>query len=349
MTRILHTADWHLGAPNAHPVFLSKTVPTIIKAAKKYSCDYILIVGDVFDKPKPDQRIKDLLSKQLLNANNEVTFIFTVGNHDYTNKLLEYHSLKNISILKDASGNRLKVHVLEPGETIKFEDVSFKALKDLQDGDVPNAKTPMILAWHGTPPGIKFIGGKINVEENAAIQSVIKKYKPAYFALGDLHRPIKLAEKCYYSGPPVQKTYADKDGIIIYDTETEEVEKYRLPLPKKETINVASDSSIISDQSLIELAKNNAKEGNLVKIKCSVPVATWTALDQAHIKEELKKHFLDVILENDPIIISRSRKSIEQVSKAKTMEDELEIILEEEDLKLNRDKLRSLCKKYLSE
>ena len=306
-------------------------------------------MGDVFDKPRPDQRIKDLLSKQLLDAGNKVTFIFTVGNHDYTNKLMEYHSLRNISILRDASDNKLEVHVLEPGELVEFEDVTFKALKDLQDEDVPDTKNDLILAWHGTPFGIRFLGGKIVIEENQAIETIIKNYKPAYFALGDLHRPIKLSKKCYYSGPPVQKTYADKDGIIIYDTDTEEVKKYRLPLPKKETILVSSDSDIISDQGLINLVKTNIKEGNLVKVKCSVSNSTWTALNQAYIKEELKSHCLDVILENDPIVITRNRKSMEQVSKATSMEDELEIILEDEELKLDKARLKEICKKYFIE
>lgn len=347
MPRVLHTADWHLGAPKAHPVFLSKLVPSIVHFAKKYECEYVLVVGDVFDKPRPDQKIKDTLSKQLLSANNEITFIFTIGNHDYTNKLLEYHSLKSLSILKDASRNNLKIHVLEPGEIIEFDNVIFKSLKNLEDISSPNSKKDLIIAWHGTPPGIRFSNGKILNDGCSEINKLIKKYNAKYFALGDLHRPIKLSESCYYSGPPVQKTYADLDGIIIVDTEKSTVEKHRLSLPKKVTLNIESESDVISEQEVINLIKTKVSPKNLVKVRCSVSTSTWSSFNQKFVREELREHCLELVLENDPVFIPRTRKFMEKVSKAKTIIDELEIVLEDEDLRLDRDRLKKLCTKYL--
>ena len=52
-------------------------------------------------------------------------------------------------------------------------------------------------------------------------------------------------------------------------------------------------------------------------------------------------------MENDPIPDAHIRKSIEKVSKAKSLQQEIDIVLDEENYGLDKDKLRKTCRKYL--
>lgn len=347
MIRLLHTADWHLGAPRAHPVLVSKTIPAILKAANKFSCSNILVVGDVFDKPKPDQQVKDLLVRQILDYRNEIGIIFSVGNHDYTTKAKNYHSLKNLFHLREASGNKLAVHVIEPGGTLESDEFIIKALVSLDERSKIKTKKPVVLVWHGTPPGLKIAGNNITIEDNRQIAEAIDYYEAEYFALGDIHRPMKLHDRCWYSGPPVQKMYTDKDSVLIVTLDNFSVEKYRLPLPKKISIEVESDSDIVTEDQIIKFVHGAVERGNLIKIKMELPSASWVMLDRERIREELQADYLEVVLENSPITVKTKRAATAQIASAKTVEEEMHAVIKAENFNVNKTKLLETCRRYI--
>jgi len=354
MVRILHTADLHRGAPSAHPVYNTRALPELVNLAVRKHCDYIVVVGDIFDKPKPDQTVKDFLVRQLLDTKRQIEFIFIPGNHDYTTKTLEYHSLNYLHYLREASNYKVNIHIVEPGAYIAFDKLSVFAMESW--GDVALAEQehdgskPLVIAWHGTVPGLQFSNIKhVPKETYKSIKQILEKTNAQYIALGDIHRTMKLHPRCWYPGPPVQKAYSDKDGVLLVamNMVNTKVKKYKLPLPKKITLEVVFEEGVDSEETIIEFVKDTIPANNLLKLKFELPLKLWGSLNQNYIKESLQDHCLEVKLENDPIPDIRTRASIEKVSKAKSLQQEVDIVLSEEDFGLDVKKLRKTCRKYL--
>jgi len=354
MVRILHTADLHRGAPSAHPIYNTRALPELVNLAIRKRCDYILIVGDIFDKPKPDQTVKDFLVRQLLDTDKRLEFIFIPGNHDYTTKALEYHSLNYLHYLREASNYKVNIQIVEPGSYRAFNKMSIFAMEEW--GDVALAakendgSKPLVIAWHGTVPGLQFSNIRhVPKETYQSIKKILSKSNAQYIALGDIHQPMKLHPRCWYSGPPVQKAYSDKDGVLLVgmNLKKTKVKKYRLPLPKKITLEVDFQEGVDSEETIIEFIKENVPANNFLKLKFELQLKVWGSLNQKYVREALQDHCLEVRLENDPIPDVRTRKSIEKVSKAKSLQQEVDIVLSEEDFGLDKKKLRKTCRKYL--
>jgi DNA repair exonuclease SbcCD nuclease subunit len=353
MVRILHTADLHRGAPSAHPIYNTRTIPELVNLAIRKNCDYILVVGDIFDKPKPDQTVKDFLVRQLLDTKKQIDFIFVPGNHDYTTKALEYHSLNYLHYLREASNYKVNIQIVEPGTLMMFKKLSVFAMEEWGDIELAtesNRDKPLVIAWHGTVPGIQFTDvTHVPKETVKSIKKILSKANAQYIALGDIHQPIKLHPRCWYPGPPVQKAYSDKDGVLLVamNLEKTKVKKYRLPLPKKLTLNVEFEEGVDSEETMIEFIRDNIPANNFLKLKFELPLKVWGSLNQRYVKDALQDHCLEIKLENDPIPDVRTRKSIEKVAKAKSLQQEIDIVLEEEDFGLDKKKLRKTCRKYL--
>lgn len=352
--RFLHTADLHRGAPSAHPIYTSRTIPELVNLAVRKRCKYILVAGDIFDKPKPDQKVKDHLVRQVLDARDSVTFIFAPGNHDYTTKSMDYHSLQYLHYLREASNYRINIQVVEPGTYMTFPGLSVYTMQDW--GDIALAarendgSKPLVLVWHGIVPGLQFSDiTKVPTESTKEIGEMLRKANAQYLALGDIHRPIKLHKRCWYPGPPVQKSYADKD-CVLYVTVTLSsiiVKKHRLPLPKKITIPLEFVEGRDTEEGIIEFVKENVPSGNFLKLKFELPLSSWSALNKKRIQEGLRKHLRELKLDNDPISEQRPRKIAARVAKAKSIKQELNIVIEEEEFGLDKKKLKKVCNRYV--
>lgn len=354
MVRILHTADLHRGAPSAHPIYNTRALPELVNLAVRKQCDYILIVGDIFDKPKPDQVVKDYLVRQLLDTKKQIDFIFLPGNHDYTTKALEYHSLNYLYYLREASNYKVNIQIVEPGQYSTFKKLSVFGMQEWGNIDLAirenDGTKPLVIAWHGIVPGLQF-SKNINIPKETikSVKKILLKANAQYIALGDIHRPIKLHDRCWYSGPPVQKAYSDIDGVLLVTLNHRKitVKKYQLPLPKKITLEVTFEEGVDSEETIIEFIKKKVPEGNFLKLKFELPLKLWGSINQKYIKETLQDYCLEIKLENDPIPDTPTRKSIEKMSKAKSLRQELDIILDEENFGLDKDILRKICRKYL--
>ena len=321
------------------------------------------MVGDIFDKPNPDQKVKDQLLRQLtksLSINSDLHFIFIAGNHDYTTKAKEYHSLQYLHILRDLINSvvpdRCTIHVVEPGEYKnfykEFDLYVMPAWNNFDFTTIRKTRTnvPLVLAWHGLVPGLDF--ADITTTPKSVIKSIhtlLQKTGASYIALGDIHRCMRLTEKCWYPGPPIQKTYADEPGVLIVniDHENTSVSKYQLKLPRKVTLTVSFEEGKDSEDLVIEKIKEEIPAGNLVKLQFKLPLSLWSSLDKKYMEKELKDHCFELKLENDPIPEYRTRKAVEKVSKAKNLLEELSIILEEGDFGLDIEKLKETCLNYL--
>lgn len=349
MVRFLHTADWHLGAPGQHPLLAERMLPSLISLAKAEKVDFVLCVGDIFDQPNPTQRVKDALLAQL-TANQDMLFVFTVGNHDYTTKVHDYHSLITYQLLKN---NLKNVTVCGEGTTL-LEGFNVIVLPDDLERIIPRHSTLLkgpanVLAWHGTLPG--FSCGKVDGEASKElILGLLKRFKGHYLALGDIHKHIQLDERCWYPGPPVQKTFSDTSGVVLVEIQGDSIKttSMDLGLPKKITMQVDFSEGKDSEASVIAGVKEELPTGSLVKLKFSLPVKVWAAIDKARIKVELEKgHLLELRLENDPVDEQRNRVGMKEISEAKTVEDEIKTIIAVDSYGLDSAKLMKTCLKYI--
>jgi DNA repair exonuclease SbcCD nuclease subunit len=354
MVRILHTADLHRGAPSAHPIYSNRVIPELVNLASIKKCAYIIVVGDIFDKAKPDQIIKDQLVRQLLDIPRHINLIFVPGNHDYTTKSLEYHSLHYLSYIREASNYKINIHIVEPGEYRAFKEMDLFAMPDWSSIDLAvkerNRTKPLILAWHGLVPNMQFTNlTHVPKQVVQSIKKILTETNSQYIALGDIHQPIRLHKRCWYPGPPMQKTYADIDNVLCVTLGMHhiKVKQCTLPLPKKLTLAVTFDEGKDSEESIIDFVRNNTPEKNFVKLKFELPLKVWGTLNRTYIKTALQDHCLEIKLENDPIPETHVRKSIDKISRADSLQQEFEIIMNEEHFGLDKDNLRKISRRYL--
>lgn len=90
--RILHTADWHIGA---HTDDLDRSeeiklaLSEIVKIAKEKKVDMVLIAGDIYDTLVPSAESENLLYNTLsqLSNNGDTAVVAIAGNHDEPKRL----------------------------------------------------------------------------------------------------------------------------------------------------------------------------------------------------------------------------------------------------------------------
>lgn len=341
MLRFFHTADIHLGASNQPVQYREEALPKLIVDARSLGVKIILIVGDVFDRDQPNQRIKDYLLSQVINA-PDIQFVITIGNHDYTTKAKDYHSLKTYAILEEKVSN---VRVCETG-IYDLGDFILAALPDawgvLPDGIASiKGEKPLICAWHGS---------LLNMDWRSEINTLLGKTGADYLALGDIHRPIQLLSRCWYPGALTQKTYACEDGYVFVEIDGKKIKTTlrHLNLPKRINLCVVFYSKKDTAESVIDTVRNGVPKGNLVRLRFQLPLAVWAALNKRKIHEELSKDYLEVKLHNDPILEEVTREGAKKLEGSKDINEEIKIVVDNEETALDKQRLLVLLKKYLT-
>lgn len=358
MARILHTADWQLGAPGVPPSYFDTALSKLRTFLIKNEIDAVLCVGDIFDQPHPNQKVKDLLLKTILSYNCQ--WVFTVGNHDYTDKAHQYHSLVYLQLLKDHLTN---VFVLEPGEELTLWDdtdeaVSIKAVEKWESfSSCLRGVHPTIGCFHGIVPGlnIRDLEGK-QQDACRSAATALDRSQVDYLALGDIHKHLRLNERCWYPGPLLDKTYTDTHGIVVVDisNDTCYVSGKRMDIPSKLNYRIDFDPTLHTEKSLVRSVKSGVEKGNFVKLNFNLPISTYNSIDQQAIRDMLADHYLEVRFNNVPVLEDRTRKEAGQLKKAKTIEDEIEIVVDTHlrnnpNRSLKKDKLIELCQKFVKE
>lgn len=349
MLKFLHTADWHLGAPK-QPDCYQDCLGKLIALADEKDVDFVLCVGDIFDQPKVDRRVSDYLLQKLAD-NVGTQFIFTVGNHDYLDKSHSYHNLKYLWIVQQHFPN---VVVLEPGELQEFENYNIGVLPDdLKLGaerikfDIAGYDTaiPLILASHADLPTDDIKTCKKIANE------YLKKYNATYLALGHIHKHLQISENCWYPGSLYPKTFSCQDGISFVEIDDKgncESKMVFLDIPSRTNVDLEFEEGKDSEASVVECVKENYPKRGIVKLRFKLPTKVWASLDKKRIEKDLiDAGFIQVKLENDPVVDKRERKDAEKLAVATTVEDELKIILEGEDFGMDKEKVFNVCKKYL--
>jgi len=101
--RILHTADWHIGAKSDDLSRLSEqrdALKQLVEHSKNYNVDMVLIAGDIYDNLVPTAEDEELFYKTVvdLSRNGECAVVAIAGNHD------DHRRLGNANIFADKFG-----------------------------------------------------------------------------------------------------------------------------------------------------------------------------------------------------------------------------------------------------
>lgn len=281
--RILHTADWHLGARlversrmDEHEKFTDWLIDTL-RAEK---IDALLISGDVFDAANPPQDAVGLyfdFLKRLADLNT-VRAVITGGNHDSASHLNAPRELLkrfDIHVFGEAGDN-----VVDLGEAVVLA-TPFLRERDLRQaragettGDVHAQvrgaiqahyggrmeacrtlaqKRPIIAMGHLTVLGATTSDSErdIHIGNLGAVGADIFTGFD-YVALGHLHRPQRVAghEHIRYSGSPVPLSFSeagDAKSVVVLDTQDMKIEAVALPVSRVLTRVKASRATLAED------------------------------------------------------------------------------------------------------
>jgi exonuclease SbcD len=255
--RILHTADWHLGARlierdrlTEHAAF----VDWLIETLRTEKIDALLLCGDVFDAANPPQDAVALyfdFLKRLADLKT-VKAIITGGNHDSASHLNAPRDLLrrfDVHVFGHAGADNLvdlggcvvaavpflrerDLRQATAGETIATVHEQVRAaIRDHYAAQLTAARTlaqgrPIIAMGHLTVLGATTSDSErdIHIGNLGSVGAdVFQGFD--YTALGHLHRPQRVAgiETIRYSGSPIPLSFseaADAKSVVILDTET---------------------------------------------------------------------------------------------------------------------------------
>lgn len=281
--RILHTADWHLGARLVerdrlpeHAAFIDWLIDTL----RREKIDALLLSGDVFDAANPPQDAVALyfdFLKRLADLKT-VKAVITGGNHDSASHLNAPRELLR----------RFDVHVFgHAGENIvDLGDAVVAAVPFLRERDLRQAaagetmgevhqqvtgairahytaqleaarvlakKRPVIAMGHLTVLGATTSDSErdIHIGNLGAVGADIFTGFD-YTALGHLHRPQRVAgnETVRYSGSPIPLSFSeasDVKSVVIVDTQGMKIELPAVPVMRVLTRVTVNRATLASD------------------------------------------------------------------------------------------------------
>jgi exonuclease SbcD len=245
--RFVHLADIHIGSTyRGKELFNWKRFEKVIKKIIELSPDFVLISGDLFDKPiinpedffKTYQYFKKLVKKEIP--------IFTIeGNHDYNNIHLTYYDiLSKLGVINNLSSGD-KIAFLKDkyeSEFVNFKEIDLKGNKRYFAFAEINGKKILGMAYLRTKESINYFLPKYYKEGDILMlhQSVSKisgipedycelkitdltQLNFKYFALGHIHTTnfgnhLFNNKIIIYSGS-IDMTSKKEFHKIIYDRE----------------------------------------------------------------------------------------------------------------------------------
>lgn len=249
--RILHTADWHLGAELKHvrrlPDQLAR-IEEVLTICETRKIDLLVVAGDFIDVTRAEpmtlilHRVGELLRLQLERG---MTVVILAGNHDREwifpflqaaralfvedqASRLHFASRPELKVIESAAGEKARLMLLPyPRQTpYGLEAITFKDAADRHsqmaaavkqrisafEAEIKkSAKMPTIVVGHLLIAGQKENGHELTEEADVPIPRV---YLPnyAYVALGHVHLPTLIGSAtCRYSGSIERMDFGERD------------------------------------------------------------------------------------------------------------------------------------------
>lgn len=331
--KLLHTADWHLGArlvERDRQVEHESFIDWLIGVLRSEKIDALLLSGDVFDAANPPLEAVRLyydFIKRLADLKT-VRAIITGGNHDSASHLNAPRDLLrrfDVHVFGQAGDN-----VIDLGDAV-VAAVPFLRERDLRQssagetmGDVQSQVRAAIRAHYtaqleasraiakGRPVfamgHLAVLGATtcdserdIHVGNLGAVGAdVFAGFD--YTALGHLHRPQKVAglDTVRYSGSPIPLSFseaADAKSIVVLDTQGMKIETLPVPLTRTLVRPVVHRATLAA-----ELANVPTGAWAEVTVKLDAPEADLDRLvrDLAGTRFEVLKVLADLPISNQP-------------------------------------------------
>ncbi len=225
--KILHTADWHLGAPlQGHGESLRKALAEvpgrILEICRQENCDLVLIAGDVFDggyTPALYQNVFDILKAM------EVPVFITPGNHDYCSQESPWRKEfwpENVHIFKTPRIESVAIPALNARVYgAGFASMDCQGL--LEDFAADCDEQYAIGIFHADPAVANSNYNPITVQQ-------VKTSNLDYLALGHIHKADKFTAGktlCAWPGCPMGKGYDEPGEKGVYIVELSDTASLR--------------------------------------------------------------------------------------------------------------------------
>ena len=290
--KILHTADWHLGASlnnvKRYHEF-SAMLDFLLDLIRKEQIPCVIVAGDIFDVPVPPNRAIELYYRFLTGcaAAGVRDCIIVAGNHDSPSfieapkdllKRLNVHVFGSFNKADPAShlivlnGEAVVIalpflHERDVRSSLSGETYN-EQRNALQQGTIETYRTLTALAKEKYP-GLPLIatGHFWAVEKEGEAEPVgnthpipLNEFPPeiGYLALGHIHGGYPVIPTCYYSGSPLPMKFdeAEKEKCVLI-VETDDLSKPPeiLPLPIFQPMKTLCGNMEEIAQQIAELAK----------------------------------------------------------------------------------------------
>lgn len=260
--RLIHTSDWHLGRKlkgvDRTPE-IALALEEILKYAKNFDVDAVLVAGDIFDVPNPSTEAEKVAYEFFYQLNQlSIPSVAIAGNHDSATRIDSLAQLLSLAgvralgrpriadeggvITMDTASGKLCVGAMpfaSERRMLAAEDVwnldaseqraDYKTtvtyvLQNLATGFRTDAANVMMA--HMTIDGAKFTGSEAAFH-SGNMYSLSGQAIPSecqYVALGHIHRPQQIANAAptYYSGSLIQVDFGEvgeEKGFNVIDVE----------------------------------------------------------------------------------------------------------------------------------
>ncbi|MFM7888378.1 MAG: exonuclease SbcCD subunit D [Pseudanabaena sp.] len=261
--RLIHTSDWHLGRKlkgvDRTPE-IALALDEILKYAKEYDVDAVLVSGDIFDVPNPTTEAERIAYDFFYKLNQlSIPSVAIAGNHDSANRIDSLAHLLSLAGVRalgrpriaaeggvvnlETTSGKLCIGAMPFASERKLlaaEDVWSKdaleqrndykslvtyVLQDLASDFKTNAVNVMMA--HMTVDGAKFTGSEAAFY-SGDVYSLSGQSIPSecqYVGLGHIHRPQQIpnAAPTYYAGSLIQVDFGEVDeekGFNLIEVET---------------------------------------------------------------------------------------------------------------------------------
>ena len=311
--KVLHTSDLHIGRSLLEESLLPDQeyiLKQIIRVIKDEAVDVVMISGDIYDKSIPAADAVRLFNDFLVDLSQcDCEVLMIRGNHDSADRLNFGSDLFD----------RLNIHIVTEykGHTARFSkgNVDFYMLPFIKPFNLKDYLTEEEYASiNSSSDMMKAVLQKENIDKNKVNILMMHRFvrkgdklpelsesesmlnvgtlDPVdagllddfdYVALGHIHKPQTIGrDTLRYSGTPMKYSFSEvnnKNGVIIYDTDTKEINV--LPLHPLREMRVIKDTY-----------------ANIMKMNNSIDLLRIELQDEPEVStplDELKKKFPNLL------------------------------------------------------
>lgn len=306
--KIVHCADLHIGAPFSYlpsekaairSAEVRNSLLDIADFCKEKSADALLICGDLFDSPTPNESDCEFV-RNTLAALFPVNVYISAGNHDYIDSnspfLREGYFSENVHIFPCFEHS---FELPEKNAVIWGKSYNAPCISPSFGSVSLNEESINIMCLHGDT----LRGSDYNIISPDTLSSLPCNYAAfGHIHCGDIFSTGKV--RCAYSGMPEGQSFGDDGTVGFIYAEISKTEARLIPvsLAKRHYQNVTLDISGYKTAQIIENIHSLTNENDLYRITLMGEYLNADDINVPFIKSELQKRafFIDIYDRTSP-------------------------------------------------